>query len=157
MNYDEAIDAVEKLFAATKFAVLATANRRGVVSASQMCLVHDGMTLYFQTDETFEKARNIAENPNVAVNAGAYCFKGTAEILGRPADFPAFVEKIKTKHRGTYESFTNIPTEILIRVTLSECRIWGADAGKDVHSQEAIQVLDFKEKTSRVIRCGKMQ
>ena len=156
MSYDEAMEGMEKLFSATKFAVLATANGKGVVSASQMCLVHDGMTLYFQTDETFEKARNIRENPHVAVTMGAYCFKGMAEILGRPADFPAFIEKIKAKHRGTYDSFTNLPTEILIQVRLYECRIWGADAGKNIHSRETILVLDLKEKTSRVIACGRM-
>jgi general stress protein 26 len=156
MDYDEAIAKVGKLFAATKFAVLATANRDGVVSASQMCLVNDGMTLYFQTDSSFEKIRNIRENPHVAVNVGACYCKGTAELLGHPAEFPDFIEKIRRKHPETYESYTNIPTEILVKVEVSECKIWGADAGKSVHSQSTIKVLDLVKKTSTILACGKM-
>ncbi|MDR2901815.1 MAG: pyridoxamine 5'-phosphate oxidase family protein [Lactobacillales bacterium] len=156
MEYSEAIAKIEKLLEATKFAVLATANKQGVVSASQMCLINDGLSVYFQTDKTFEKIKNITENPNIALNLGAYYFKGTAKIIGHPTDFPAFIEKIKKKHLKTYENYTNLPNEVLIQVDLTECKIWGADASKDLHAQETIQVLDLKEKTSRVIVCDKI-
>jgi general stress protein 26 len=156
MEYQKAIDKILKLLESTKFAVLATANNKGIISACQMCLVNDGLTVYMQTDKTFEKIKNITENPNVAINIGAFYFKGIARIIGKPAEFPGFIEKLKEKHLQTYEHYTNLPNEILIQIELTECKIWGVDNDKDIHNQKTIQVLDLKEKTTRFIICDKM-
>ncbi len=94
MEYEELIERIIKLFETTKYAVLATSNKDGVVTASQMCLVNDGLTLYFQTDKSFEKIKNIKENPNVAINMGAFYFKGIANMVGHPSTNMAFINKI---------------------------------------------------------------
>ena len=44
-----------------------------------MCLINDGLTLYFQTDKSFEKIKNISENPNVAINLGVFLFQRDCE------------------------------------------------------------------------------
>lgn len=156
MEYDELINKIERLLTNTKFVVLATANKEGVVSACQMCIVNDGLKVYFQTDSTFEKITNIKENPHVAINVGAFYFKGIAKIVGHPSTNSSFIEKIKEKHPETYAHYTNLPSEVLIEVELTECKIWGIDNSKDIHNQETIQVLDLKKKTKSQIICGKI-
>jgi general stress protein 26 len=157
MEYKTALDKIINILEITKFAVLATANKKGVVSASQMCLVNDGLTVYMQTDKTFEKIKNISENSNVAINIGTFYFKGIAKVIGHPNDFPMFIDKIKEKHVSTYKHYTNLPNEVLIKIELTECKIWGVDNNKDIHSQETIQILNFKNKTIKSIICDKMR
>lgn len=144
------------LFEKTLFCTLATANKDGVVSASQVCLINDGLTIFVQTDKTFEKVNNIKENPNVAINCGAYYFKGKAEILGHPRKYPDFIQKVKQKHLSTYNSYTNLPNEVLIKIELSEAKIWGGDNSKDIHNQETILVVDLINKKTNTIICDKM-
>jgi general stress protein 26 len=43
----------------TKFAVLATSDGKGLISASQVCIVNIGLDIYIQTDKKFEKFQNI--------------------------------------------------------------------------------------------------
>lgn len=156
MEYQELLEKIEKVLKTTKFGVLATANKEGVVSTAQMCIINDGLTLYFQTDNSFEKVQNIKENPNVGINLGTFYFKGSATIVGHPTTNAKFIELIKEKHPMTYSNYTNLINEILIEVKLTECKIWGVDNSKDIHNQETIQVIDLENKTKRLIHCDKM-
>lgn len=154
MEYEELIEKIIKLFESTKYVVLATSNKDGVVSASQMCLVNDDLKVYFQTDSSFEKVKNIKENPNVAINIGTFYFKGTAKVIGHPLSSSTFIEEIKTKHPSTYEKYTNLSSEVLIEVKLNECRIWGLNS-KNIHNEDNIHILDFKTKKLSKIICNK--
>lgn len=156
MNFEELELNLINLFKHTPFCTLATANRNGVISASQVCLINDGLTIYVQTDKTFEKVKNINENPNVAINIGAYYFKGTASVLGHPSTNAMFIEKIKAKHPETYNHYTNLPNEVLIKIYLVEAKIWGIDNSKDIHNQETILVANLKTKELQTIVCDKM-
>ena len=156
MEYNELIKKIEELLTNSKFAVLATSNKDGIVSACQMCIVNDGLKVYFQTDSTFEKIKNIKENPHVAITIGTFNFKGIAKIVGHPTTHNDFIEKIKEKHPETYLHYTNLPTEVLIEVVLTECKIWGIDNSKDIHNEEIIQVIDLTNKTKKQITCSKM-
>lgn len=156
MNYSEAIKKIENVLTLTKFATLATANKVGEISASQVCIVNDGLTVYVQTDKTFEKIKNIQENQNIALNLGAYYFKGKAKILNHPSNNELFIEKIKQKHPETYQNYTNLPNEVLVKIDLTEAKIWGGDNSKDIHNQETILVVDLKNKTTKTIICDKM-
>ena len=51
----EEINIIENLLKNTKFATVATSSKNGIVSTAQMCIVNKGLTVYFQTDKTFEK------------------------------------------------------------------------------------------------------
>ncbi len=156
MEYLDVESKILNLFEKTLFCTLATANKEGVVSASQVCLINDGLTIYIQTDKTFEKVQNIKQNPNVAINVGAYYFKGKAEIVGKPTENALFIEKIKAKHLDTYNHYTSLPNEVLIEVKLSEAKIWGGDNSKDIHNQETILVVDLINKKTNTIICDKM-
>lgn len=156
IDYKKIVEKIELVLNNTKFAVLATSNQEGIVSACQMCLVNDGLTLYFQTDKNFEKITNIKENPNVAINIGSYYFKGKAKIIGHPTSNEVFIDKIKNKHPETYNHYTNLIDEILIEVKLFECKIWGAIDSKNVHSEDIIQIIDFNNKSIQIKTCNKM-
>ncbi|MCL2673329.1 MAG: pyridoxamine 5'-phosphate oxidase family protein, partial [Alphaproteobacteria bacterium] len=68
MDYESIVSEIERLFKDTKFATLATADKSGAPAIGQMCLISDGLTIYMQTYDRFEKVGNIRENPYVAIN-----------------------------------------------------------------------------------------
>lgn len=155
-SYEEIEEKIINKLKKVKFAVLATSNSSGDISACQMCLVSDGLDVYFQTDSKFEKVRNIKENNKVAINVGDYYFKGEAEIIGHPTTNNRFIELIKEKHLETYESYSNLKDEVLIKVKLTECKIWGIDNSKSIHNQETIAVIDMINKKVSILVCDKM-
>ena len=152
MNYSDVEKQILDILEKAPFCVLATANKQGVISADQMCLVNDGLKVYIQTDSTFEKIKNIEENPNIALNVGAYSFKGVATIVGHPSTRPIFIEKIKQKHQSTFKEYTNLPNEVLIEIELNQCKIWGK-AGLEENS---ITKVDLKNKRIELIKCDSM-
>lgn len=156
MNYSQSIEKILNILNVSKYATLATANKSGEVSASQVCIVNNGLTVFVQTDKTFEKIQNIKENSNIALNLGAFYFKGKAELLGHPSANPEFIDKIKEKHPETYVNYTNLPNEVLVKITLTEAKIWGGDNLKDIHNQETILIVDLINKTTKTILCDKM-
>lgn len=155
-NMLEEINKIENLLKNTKFATVATSSRNGIVSTAQMCIVNKGLTVYFQTDKTFEKIRNIRENNNIAFNIGAYNFKAKAKIIGKPSENKEFINLIKQKHFQTYKSYTLLENEVLIEAEITECKIWGINPKLNIHEQETIQILDFINNTKKVIICDKM-
>ena len=82
MEFEILLQKIIKLLSKTNYVVLATASKDGIVTASKMCVISNGTTLYFQTDSNFEKARNIIDNPNVAITIENIYFKGQATIVG---------------------------------------------------------------------------
>lgn len=149
MEYEHFIEKILTVLEKTPYCVLATASADGVVSAAQMCLVNDGLTVYFQTDESFEKVKNIRENPNVAINVGAFYFKGKAGIVGHPTKNPTFTFNMQKKHPRSYMKYTGLKSEVLIEVKLTECKIWGSNGS----GQETITVIDLKKKGVKTIVC----
>jgi len=145
------IDVLEK----TPYCTLATANKKGEISTAQMCLINDGLTIYMQTDKSFEKVKNIKENNFVAINCGAYNFKGRAKIVGHPKENKMFIDRIKKKYPDTYKHYTNLEGEVLIKVKLVECKIWGINSNNS-QSKEAILLINFENKTTKEILCDRM-
>ena len=156
MNYEKSIENILNILRNAKFVVLATSNKNGIVSACQMCIVNDGLKVYFQTDSSFEKIQNIKENSNVAINIGKYYFKGIAKIVGHPSNNINFINKIKEKHPETYSRYTNLLSEVLIEVELTECKIWCIDNTQNIHNEDIIQVIDFNKRSIRKIICNKL-
>lgn len=151
MNFESIEKQILEVLENTPYCAVATADKHGKISADQMCIVNDGMKVYLQTDKTFEKIKNISENPNVALNIGAYSFKGVATILGHPTTNTKFIEKLKQKHLSTFKEYTNLPNEVLIQIDLLECKIWGSDG-----TQKTITKVDFKNHKIQVINCDSM-
>ena len=134
----------------------ATANKNGEVSARNMTIVNLGLKIYLQTDNSFDKIKDIKENPNVAINFGPYSFKGKAKIVGHPSINKTYIEKIKLKHEYTYKHYTNLANEVLIEIIPSSAKIWGIDFEKKIANQETITEVDFNNKTYNTIVCDKM-
>ena len=147
MTYAPAVEKIEKALEQVKNVILATANKSGAVSARSMALVNDGLTVYMQTDNKFDKVRDINENPNVAISFAFYSFKGKAKIVGHPRNNKVFIAKLKDKHLKTYNSYTELPDEVLIEIELTEARIWG---------DETITIVDLINKTVKQQICDKM-
>ena len=154
-SYIEVVTKIEQALEAIKNVTLATANKDGIVSARSMALVNDGLTVYMQTDSKFDKVKDIKENPNTAISFAGYSLKGRAEIIGHPRNNKMFIEKLKQKHPKTYKSYTELSDEILIRINLTEVRIWGFESN-DVHDNEIITVVDLIHKTVKQITCDKL-
>lgn len=161
MEYNELLQKIIKMLSKTNYVVLATSSKNGVVTASKMCVIADGTTLYFQTDSNFEKARNIMENSNVAITMGNIYLKGQAFIIGHPSENKYFVEKMKELHYKTYENYTNLTNQILIEVHLTECRIWGIwknnECNDVIDKEESIKILDIKNKKLTKIKCDNLK
>jgi general stress protein 26 len=147
-DYEKTATLMKSLLKSSEYAVLSTASGSGVVSASTMCMVSDGLDVYFQTDKNYEKAKNIAENSNVAITLYTAYFKGRAEIIGRPSDNEKFIDILKKKNFRTYENYSLLPSQVLIKVKLSEGRIWKIADGKEV-----VTVVNFADQTVRKILC----
>ena len=135
------------------FCTFATANKKGEICACKMCIVNDGLKVYLQTDSSFEKVNNIKQNKNVAINCGAYYFKGIANILGHPKDYEFFIDKFKEKHPKSFQSYTNLKSEVLIEVKLLECKIWGYEKQDE---KEVLLVVNLQDKSISKVICDKL-
>jgi general stress protein 26 len=155
MKYNEIVDRIVTMLGKTSHATLATADKNGIVSARSMAIVNEGLKVYMQTDRKFDKVKDIKENPNVAISFPCYSFKALAKIIGHPCDNKMFVEKLKAKHLKTYKSYTELPDEILIEIELIEAKIWGFE-NNNIHENEIITVVDFKNKKVSQIICDKL-
>ena len=138
-----------------RLAIIATANKNGDVSASKVTIVNDGLDIYFQTDSSFEKARNIRENKKIAINFGATYAKGIAEIIGKPTENEMFINKIKQKNNHTYNDYSRLENEVLIRVTLTEIRIWKYEQVNG-NTNEYLIIIDLKNKTFNKVKLDNM-
>lgn len=87
-----------------------------------MCIVNNGLKVYFQTDKTFEKIKNIKENKNIAFNIGAYNCKGIARIAGEPYENKEYIELIKQKHYKIHKSYTLLDNEVINEADKIECK-----------------------------------
>ncbi len=154
-EYSKSVDETIKLIENTMFATIATANKNGDVSASKVTIVNDGLDIYFQTDNSFEKAKNIKENNKVAINFGATYAKGIAEIIGKPIQNEMFINKMKKKNIHTYNNYSKLENEVLIRVVLTEIRIWKYEQING-NTIEYLIIIDLKNKTLNKLKLDNM-
>lgn len=156
MNFDEIKNKLVELLSTSKHCVFSTSNAKGEIDSASMCLINDGLTIYLQTDSSFEKVKNIKENPNVAINIGAYSFKGKATIVGKPSDNEFFISQMKVKQKTAYKLYTNLPSEVLIEVKLSKAKIWQSKEDLNKNLVESIISIDFSKKTITETICDRL-
>jgi general stress protein 26 len=85
LNYEELEQQVEQRLNKSRYGVLATAEG-DFVTARQIMLICDGLTITFMTTTTTRKYRQILSNPSVAVATGNMQIEGVASIRGRTSD-----------------------------------------------------------------------
>ncbi len=108
-----------------KVCILATcAGNR--VTIRQMSHINDGLTLYFQTGENSLKMSQMRENPRVAVSVGGYDMEGVATECGHPLEVgnEFFANAYKEKHPGSFEAYSSLSDEVLVRVDINSARQW---------------------------------
>ena len=85
LDYEALKQRVQKQLGKHRHGVLATAEG-DFVTARQMMLICDGLTITFITTTTTRKYKQILANPNVAVAIGNMQIEGVASIRGRTSD-----------------------------------------------------------------------
>jgi nitroimidazol reductase NimA-like FMN-containing flavoprotein (pyridoxamine 5'-phosphate oxidase superfamily) len=103
----EMLEEIEKLMSRNHYCILATASGDGRPQSTGVIYCSKGLDLYVYSDPHSKKARNIVQNPNVAVTIPVWGhqlfwvpprsiqFQGVADIL--PADDPVANEAYKFK------------------------------------------------------------
>jgi pyridoxine/pyridoxamine 5'-phosphate oxidase len=130
--FDEAYAYCEQKLAACRVASLATCGKDLRVSSRSMSVVYVEGALWFQTDVRFRKARQIAENPFVALSFDNIQVEGRAELIGR-ADDPRcsdFVQRFKQIHPGSFNAYTRLEEERVYRVSMLRLIAWRYADGK---------------------------
>lgn len=152
MNYSTAKQKIDTILKNSKVMYLATASKNGEPSIRQMCVIYLNGKLYFQTDSTFAKSKDLAENSAIALGIGAFSFKGTAKNLGAPKDNPEILEVFKQIHTEAYNTYSFLSTELLFEVELAECKIWDSK-DKDFDTKETITTVNLKAETATTTFC----
>ncbi len=131
-----------------KTMVLATSSEN-IVSARNMSCVMINKKIYFQTDKTFLKFKQILKNSNVALCVDNIQIEGIAKIKSHPfsEENKEFIDIFKEKYNGSYETYSHMNNEVVIEVTPSLITLWKYENGQSFRD-----FLDIrKNKASREI------
>lgn len=129
--FQSKVDEFFQLLGANQIMVLATcANNK--VTARSMSFVIDNGKLYFQTSKNFCKYEQIKINSNVAVCINNIQIEGICNEIGHPLEKSnsTFAQKYKEFFRGSYDAYSNLPSETTFEITPSLITVWGYDVGK---------------------------
>ena len=102
------------------------------VTIRPMSHINDGLTVFFQTGSDSLKIRQIKENPYVALCVGTYQIEGVAIGIGHPlaVENEFFATAYKEKHPGSYERYSALEDEIVVKVTIHRVKQWRYVNGK---------------------------
>lgn len=104
----------------------------GRVTARTMSHVSMGTDIYFQTDKKFLKVEQIAKNPRVALCVGNLQIEGIAELGSHPSalEYMEFSRLYKQKHPHSFERYSSLEDEIVIKVKPTLAILWKYVNGK---------------------------
>ncbi|MCL2056561.1 MAG: pyridoxamine 5'-phosphate oxidase family protein [Oscillospiraceae bacterium] len=117
LDFDEAAGQIISVLQKEKHIVLATSSG-GKVTARTMSHVNHGLTVYFQTGSASEKFGQIKSNPNIAFAVNNLQIEAVGEICGHPSKTPVFIGLYKEKHPSSYEKYTDLEDEVLIKASI---------------------------------------
>jgi general stress protein 26 len=129
LDYAELEQEVLGLIDRNRTMVLATcADAR--VTARMMSVIHDGLTLYFQTGQDSTKYQQMAANPQVALCIGNLAIEGRAALRGHPLapESRFFAETYRRLHRGSYDTYSALPSNRMVEVQPILVTLWKYDA-----------------------------
>lgn len=112
------------------YMVLATCFGDYPMASTMTCLVFDG-AIWMQTDKKFPKYQQIKSNPKVALCKNALQIEGIAELCGHPLEKQneKFASLIKKYHPESYEMYSKVDSEVVIKVTPVKAIDWLYEAG----------------------------
>lgn len=122
--------------------VLATSSNDRVTARSVSYIVLNS-SIYFQTDKTFLKCKQIIINPNVALCIDNIQIEGSAKIKGHPFDEEnrAFVEEFRKVHNGSFNAYSHMENEVVIEIEPISITLWKYEEGKPLRD-----FLDLRDK-----------
>ncbi|MCH3963354.1 MAG: pyridoxamine 5'-phosphate oxidase family protein [Clostridium sp.] len=105
--------------------VLATSCNDLVTAGSMSCVIIKNK-IYFQTDKTFLKYRQILENPNVALCVDNVQVQGVASIKQHPflGENREFIDKFRERYRSSYDKYSHMTNEVVIEVEPTFIVVW---------------------------------
>ena len=138
LDYSTFADEIVQTLDKTPLMILATsANNK--VTARNMAIVNNGLTILFQTSGLSEKAKQIEANPNIAFATGNIQVEAVARISTDPEEVERFIEKYKVIHPGYYEKYSGIHEEVLVVCTPTKFAKY-----KFVDGKPCTDILDVK-------------
>jgi general stress protein 26 len=129
---------------AIKIMVLAT-SAEDRVTARSVSVVAIKDCIYFQTDVTMVKARQIRMNQRVALCSGNLQIEGQAEIIGPWINNKEILEEYKKEHYNAYEKYKHWSTEVVIKIQPNKIKKW-----EYIDEKPYIYELDINKKTVRL-------
>lgn len=121
------------------YMVLATSFEDRPMASMMTCLVFDG-AIWMQTDKKFPKYGQIQNNPKVALCKNATQIEGKASLCGHPLEKQneKFAMLMKKYHPESYEMYSRVDSEVVIKVIPEKAIDWLYEKGDD-----RIYNLDF--------------
>ncbi len=112
------------------YMVLATCLDDRPLASMMTCLVFDG-AIWMQTDKKFPKYEQILNNPRVALVKNATQIEGRAVLCGHPCDEVnrKFARLLKKYHPESYEMYSKVDSEVVIKVIPEKAVDWLYEAG----------------------------
>jgi hypothetical protein len=129
LEYAELEQEVLGLIDRNRTMVLATcAGQR--VTARMMSIIHDGLTLYFQTGTASVKYQQMTENAQVALCIGNLQLEGRARLRAHP--FAPGNEFFKTEyqalHPGSFKTYSGLAHNRVVEVQPARVTLWKYNA-----------------------------
>lgn len=147
-NFQELKNYVYNFLENNKLIVLATSSNN-LVSARTMSYIVIDEKILFQTDSNYTKAKQIKDNPNVALCIDNIQIEGIANILGHPFNIENkdFLDKYKKIHNSSYTKYSNLDNEIVIEIIPHIFTIWTYENGKGI-----LKKIDLTKETIQLLK-----
>lgn len=123
MEFQEEYTKFYKEFGESKKMVLSTSLNDIVTSRTMSIIVLDEK-LYFQTDKTLRKYRQLKGNPNVSLCIDNIQIEGECEEVGIPLENTEFSNAYKKYFLSSYTSYTSLKNERLFVVIPTFIERW---------------------------------
>ena len=111
-----------------KVMVLST-SLNGIVSSRSMSIVILKEKLFFQTDCTFRKYRQLMENPHAALCAGNIQMEGICREVGTPQENEEFIQAFQTHFPNSFQRYSMLKKERLFLFEPKFIQRWLYDNG----------------------------
>lgn len=103
--------------------ILSTSAGNMVSSRPVSVAVFEGR-FYFQTDESYLKYRQLAENPNAALCCKNFSIQGVCRDIGKPSENAAFIRAMKRHYPDAVRRYSELPGERAMEFTPTLAYRW---------------------------------
>jgi len=124
--FKEQDDAFNKI-GESRVAALATSSKNHTTVRTMSFIINERI-IYFQTGIDLIKYKQINDNKNVALCFDNIQIEGTAEIMGKPLEHEDIMEIYKKYYKNSYENYSKLDKEILIRIIPRKITKWEYDS-----------------------------